>query len=253
MFIDLLAPNVEFLDGLAHNGMLKAALRLIEKSADVLKRAFKTYPDYRLIITGHSLGAGVSVLLHLGIQAGKFQDIIPSTIKLKTIALAPPPVYKATEIPQHLTKEIIGIVQGNDCVPRLGLTNLDDFFEEAIAIGELDLSARQIYKLLTKQSDDEVNACLKAMDEATAHVQTENFQRLIHVGNTYYLPKKDPKMFQVNGGFIHDSFLLLKNMIWDHLQFNYEKALDKVALKHICSDKAVDISIASCSDISDSE
>ena len=253
MFIDLLAKNVEFLDGLAHDGILKAALRLIEESTDVLKRAFETYPDYRLIITGHSLGAGVSVLLHLGIRAGKFQDIIPSTIELKTIALAPPAVYKATEIPEHMTNEIIGIVQGNDCVPRLGLTNLDEFFEEASAIGELDLSASQIYKLLTEQIDDEVNACLKAMDEATAHVQTENFQRLIHVGNTYYLPEKDPKMFQVKGGFIHDSFLLLKNMVWDHLQFNYKKALDKVALKNICSDKAEDISTALCSDSSDSE
>ena len=238
MFIDLLAPNVEFLDGLAHDGILKAALRLIEESDDILKSAFEAYPDYRLIITGHSLGAGVAVLLHLGIRAGKFQDIIPSTIKLKTIALAPPPVYKAREIPERLTKEIIGIVQGNDCVPRLGVANLDDFFEEVSAIGELDLSASQIYKLLTEKSDDEVIACLKAMDEATAHVHTENFQRLIHVGNTYYLPEKDPKMFQVKGGFFHDSFLLLKNLVWDHMTWEYKKALDKVTWKNICSDSS---------------
>ena len=226
--IDLLAEEEEFLNGMAHSGMLKAAFRVINDTADVLKNAFKTYPDYRLVITGHSLGAGVSAIIHLGIRSGTFKDVIPPTIELKTILLAPPPVYKATEIPDELTKEITAFVQGNDCVPRLSSANIDEFFEKAYALGKLELTQSQIFKLLTEQSDEEVDACLEAMNEATEKVQTDKFQRLNHVGNVYYIPEKEPKMFKVNGGFFDDSFLLLKMMIWDHLQPNYRKALDKV-------------------------
>ena len=228
MVIDLLAEEEEFLNGMAHSGMLKAAFRVINDTADVLKNAFKTYPDYRLVITGHSLGAGVSAIIHLGIRSGTFKDVISPTIELKTILLAPPPVYKATEIPDELTKEITAFVQGNDCVPRLSSANIDEFFEKAYALGKLELTQSQIFKLLTEQSDEEVDACLEAMNEATEKVQTDKFQRLNHVGNVYYIPEKEPKMFKVNGGFFDDSFLLLKMMIWDHLQPNYRKALDKV-------------------------
>ena len=47
--------------------MAESSERVIELSQHTLKKAFKTYPGYRLVITGHSLGGGVAVLTTLSI------------------------------------------------------------------------------------------------------------------------------------------------------------------------------------------
>lgn len=227
--IDLLAEQEEFLDGTAHSGMLQAAFRVMNDSAKVLKDAFQTYPDYRLVITGHSLGAGVSAIIHLGIRAGTFQEVLPSNIPLKTVLLAPPPIYKAPEIPEELTNEIFTFVVGNDCIPRASISNMRDFFEDAYELGKVDFTQSQIHKLLSGEKDEEVVACLEAMKEATSKARrTSMGHRLNHVGNTYYLSRHDKKVFKVNGSFFSNRFLLLKRSILDHKAPNYEKAFENV-------------------------
>ena len=229
--IDLLAEKEEFLDGTAHFGMLKAAFRLINDSAEVLMDAFQRYPDYRLVITGHSLGAGVSALVHLGIRGGAFQEVLPSNIPLKTVLLAPPPIYKApAEIPEELTNEIMSFVFGNDAIPRASISNIRDFFEDTYELGKVNLTPDQIVKLLNGEKDEEVKACLDAMMEATSKARrTSLTHRLNHVGNTYYLPKHDRKVFKVNGSFFSNKFLLLKRSISDHKGHHYAKAFEDVA------------------------
>lgn len=49
---------------LAHRGMLRSALYIISKldSTNVLDRAFAQYPDFSLLVLGHSLGAGTAAV-----------------------------------------------------------------------------------------------------------------------------------------------------------------------------------------------
>jgi putative lipase involved disintegration of autophagic bodies len=42
-----------------------------------LKSALKDFPDYDLIVTGHSLGAGTAELIALSILMGKVEFIDP--------------------------------------------------------------------------------------------------------------------------------------------------------------------------------
>jgi Lipase (class 3) len=60
---------VEFCGGLAHRGMATLAINLIhnDPTAVAINHGFKKYPGYKLVITGHSLGAGVAslALIHL--------------------------------------------------------------------------------------------------------------------------------------------------------------------------------------------
>ena len=58
--VDAVATEMEFLDGYAHVGMVRSAKRIIDESSQILKKAFETYPGYRFVITGHSLGPSIS-------------------------------------------------------------------------------------------------------------------------------------------------------------------------------------------------
>ena len=51
---------IDYLDAL--KGMAESSERVLKESSQHLKKAFKTYPGYRLVITGHSLGGGVAIL-----------------------------------------------------------------------------------------------------------------------------------------------------------------------------------------------
>ena len=78
-----------FLDGFAHFGILKGALKILKVTKDVLIKLLEEHPTYKLVVTGHSLGAGTAVLITLEILLGK--DPFVSPHRVKCIALAPPP------------------------------------------------------------------------------------------------------------------------------------------------------------------
>lgn len=46
-------------------------------------------PDYKLVVTGHSLGAGTAVLVTLELLLG--EDHLSRDLDIQCIALAPPP------------------------------------------------------------------------------------------------------------------------------------------------------------------
>ena len=113
--INLLAGREEYLDGFAHEGMLKASRTIMQESSETLQQAFETYPDYKLVVTGHSLGAGCSILISLGILAGEFEEIVPSSALRKCIALAPPMCYRQDDN-QDFPDEIVAFLNGNNYI-----------------------------------------------------------------------------------------------------------------------------------------
>ena len=79
---DTMVVEVEFLYGFAHQGILDAALEVIRHSDEILKRAFEDYPEYQLVITGHSLGGGTAVLAAMTYLSGK-TSLDPNKIIIK--------------------------------------------------------------------------------------------------------------------------------------------------------------------------
>ena len=80
------------------------------------------HPDFDLVITGHSLGAGTAELITLNILSGNVDYIDPVKTKIKCIALAPPPVYRSSiKLPKDMKHKIEIYINNNDCVPRLSL------------------------------------------------------------------------------------------------------------------------------------
>lgn len=126
-----------------HAGILRCAQLLMQDSSQVLRyirSAMLRYPDYGLILCGHSLGGSVSGLLgillcELSMEDGQFvtssRSILPARRRLKVFCYGPPACI--SEQLRKLTKElIVTVVFGLDIVPCLSLGLLRDF--QAIAL-----------------------------------------------------------------------------------------------------------------------
>jgi putative lipase involved disintegration of autophagic bodies len=66
----------------------------LREAEPALKAALQDNPDFRLIVTGHSLGAGTAELITLTILSGNVDFVDPAKTSVQCIALAPPPVYR---------------------------------------------------------------------------------------------------------------------------------------------------------------
>ena len=102
----------------AHQGCFIDAVTVRDHARDKIVEALEKHQGYKLLVTGHSLGAGVAVLVTLiWMRDPQVSE------KLECIALAPPPVLR-TEDKELLKRaeDIIHIyIHRHDMVPRLGL------------------------------------------------------------------------------------------------------------------------------------
>lgn len=116
--IDFQGQATEFCGGLAHSGMAAMAKAIVENSEGELIDALKRYPGYKLIITGQSLGGGVSPLVNLLCH----KHPVIGKRQIKCHAFAGPPVYyaeKKSNIVQKAIDNCTHYVNGDDVVPYL--------------------------------------------------------------------------------------------------------------------------------------
>ena len=114
---DLTAHSVPFAGtGQAHAAMADAATALWDAVGPVVRRTWEAYPDYTLVLTGHSLGAGVVHLLHILL----LQQCYPNAQAMRCVTFASPPVYTASAPPSSSTAAV-NFVHRHDVVPYLSL------------------------------------------------------------------------------------------------------------------------------------
>uniref|UniRef100_S4RFE3 sn-1-specific diacylglycerol lipase n=1 Tax=Petromyzon marinus TaxID=7757 RepID=S4RFE3_PETMA len=94
--------------------------------------------EYRVVVTGHSLGAGTAAILALLLK--------PSYPSLRCYAFSPPGGLLSEALSKHAQQFIISVVLGLDLVPRLSLANMDDLKENILTM--ILTSDQPKYKIL---------------------------------------------------------------------------------------------------------
>jgi predicted lipase len=61
----------KFLSGYAHSGILRGSLKILHAARTDLTALLEKYPGYKLVVTGHSLGAGTAILITLEVLLGQ--------------------------------------------------------------------------------------------------------------------------------------------------------------------------------------
>ena len=124
----------------AHQGILAMVERLFDAAnprslvaKGHLQRALLAYPDYTWLVTGHSLGAGLTQLFSAKVLHDSSNALSAFAGRLRSVAFAPPPTMTSPVV-DALDEKCIAVIAGKDVVPRLQLTSVDRFGAE-LAVG----------------------------------------------------------------------------------------------------------------------
>ncbi|XP_006637413.1 diacylglycerol lipase-beta [Lepisosteus oculatus] len=104
----------------AHKGIMQAASYIHRKLINdgILNQAFTIAPEYQLVITGHSLGAGAAAVLAVLLRS--------SFPGLKCYAFSPPGGLLSKSLANYSKDFTVSVVVGKDLVPRLSIPNMED-------------------------------------------------------------------------------------------------------------------------------
>jgi sn1-specific diacylglycerol lipase len=103
----------------AHRGILQAAkyIQMMIDRNGLLVRALAKTPGYRLVITGHSLGAGAAAILSALLR--------PSYPDLICFSFSPPGWLVSKSLTRYMEEFVCSVIVGKDIVPRMGVLTMN--------------------------------------------------------------------------------------------------------------------------------
>ncbi|XP_029954841.1 sn1-specific diacylglycerol lipase beta-like [Salarias fasciatus] len=112
----------------AHKGICQAAGYIYKKLVNdgILNQAFSIAPEYKLVITGHSLGAGTASVL-----AVLLRNSFPT---LQCYSFSPPGGLLSKALADYSKDFVVSVVLGKDLVPRLSIPNMEDLKRRILKI-----------------------------------------------------------------------------------------------------------------------
>lgn len=149
---DCLCEEVPFLNGHAHGSIAEHARQIMKIARPVLLELLEKSPEKKVIVTGHSLGAGAAVLLTVELFSKASEGSIHDPALVECFAFAPPPVfYPRKELPE--SPRILSFINNMDCIPRLCLGSGVKLLLAVKEVDGLSMGLPERLKFLTSPSD----------------------------------------------------------------------------------------------------
>ena len=137
LLIDVAAFSRPFCGGEAHSEMANAAELVWEETRETILKLLDENPEYELVLTGHSLGAGAASLLNILLHENDRGRVGGRSIRC--FAFSSPPVF-AGEIPEKAKEACINYIHDSDVVPFLSVDSVRRIFAALHAIETSRLS-----------------------------------------------------------------------------------------------------------------
>lgn len=116
-----------------HDGMWRSAQRLTAELQPALHAALEARPTHRLIITGHSLGAGVASLMCL-----LWRPLLGD--RVACVAFASPQTLDFAAAHAAGDQDVTSVLVGDDVVPRLSLRSATDLLTSVVRLAAEELA-----------------------------------------------------------------------------------------------------------------
>uniref|UniRef100_A0A7S2TJX1 sn-1-specific diacylglycerol lipase n=1 Tax=Lotharella oceanica TaxID=641309 RepID=A0A7S2TJX1_9EUKA len=185
---DLLCAPRKMLGGVAHDGILRSAFAVLGHVSARLVEILRDHPGFKLVVTGHSLGGGVALVLALLLKAAQEQDRdgripkLPLDVLIEAYAFGPPPVFTPlSELKQEWQQGIYTFVHGMDVVPRLSFVSVLETFRRLQAIDDLKIDAFTRVRAIAHPSSKVGTKVMKMIRAALGELDS---QTAVAKGNT---------------------------------------------------------------------
>jgi len=149
------------LEGFAHEGMVRMAERLVNELRTVLRGELECFPDYRLVMCGHSMGGAVSALALAKLRC----EVPPWRSRSVALGVGTPGIMSRC-IGEQLRSEsaVITAVNNRDWSPRFSTTNVRELMDDLCQLNTF----RSVVEAIGMGS---VNACGDSIATPQEHQQ----------------------------------------------------------------------------------
>jgi len=256
---DAVADEAECGDGGSfHDGHLRAAKWIAEQAGPALQRAAEECPGFRLVVTGHSLGAGVAAILSLLLDA----RIRPGS---NDRAAEPPPTrtvgedLKATggnalvmpfsrvecyafgcpgvaspeiSMSSRALRCVTSVACGKDIIPRLSFRSVDELLVE---LSDRSISRSMVSSLSSGTKWFKSSVLGQSPTSAVAERPTSRWAQHLPIGRCFQLlsPSASQAFHVLPAAPSHfERIVVSPRMFIDHLVSVYDNLLSEACLAH---------------------
>jgi hypothetical protein len=168
---DINCEYAEFGDGYVHKGIREYASIFIRKHLDRVRELARAVESTKLLLTGHSLGGAISILLKI---IADHENLLEG-IETEVVAFSSPPVL-SLELARRPCEGITIINYGNDIISRMSFGSILDLKYLCCSIGENNASL-----LLDRQIGGDIKTVMDHLKKSALHPKLYSPRKLIHL------------------------------------------------------------------------
>jgi len=161
VFMDLHASAIDFCGGKAHAGMAIGGRNILDKIKDLLQEAIDNNPDYGILVTGYSLGAGICQLVAM--------DLLQERPNVRCISYGAPLIFapdSENPDPHSAGQHLYTVVCNHDGLASASVNTVTRLMAQVKAIDRLQLRKRDMIKLLMSSVSTEDGTKMKEEDDS---------------------------------------------------------------------------------------